>query len=741
MFDKWFNQDIEKVLSKRNRVVVVDESAHLDLLQKVLPVGYRVFVVKDSAEELACKYTVEKHHQHDKVVVFTSTPKNRLTFIRDYCETCGCVEIRKLENYLIQKVFDELGYNINLSSEELKAAAHHSIGKGPDYWEELCRKGGERLFDIGTDILPFLNDPEGFCVNHDRVVIAAFFEKINIWLGRDAIEQPPRTLAQEVAAKILGSLLESQPEEKYLEVYSKWVDSKSYEGSLQNYCKEVQAQYQVVELWGVHPAHPFESVDLRWLKDVAKHLANREYIAAKLPLLRARFQTGNGRQWRNRFWGRVLQLLDFDPSRIKEISSLDEALAYYTSDLYRIDTAIRVIYEEFWGDDKIIRPFQEFYNELVSPFLFKWFQNFDSYRENQKGLLLGRIQTAQGKIAIVVGDGIAYEISQNVIAKVVNGFKVDNQSRCCGIPSNTENCMSLLYMNNGVIEAVHSKREDFLRYQVTKSIQFVNLDEINYQNTDVDILICSCKDIDEIAEKMQHKALKFIGTIEDSIAEKIDFLLKNGFQEVVLTSDHGFVLTGILAESDKVEINFHGEVSKAERYIRTEEKQSASPEYIEIKQNHGNFHYLYFTRNMKPFKTPGKYGYAHGGLAPQELIIPFITFSLKAPGVQELQITIANQDQLNGVVGDIFSIQLKAAEGGGDLFSVERKVQLLFIDKGQQFNKSDIVTIKAGELIKKEYSFDGRRNVDVIVIDASTKQTLTKVSVSQTVARDLGGLF
>jgi len=144
---------------------------------------------------------------------------------------------------------------------------------------------------------------------------------------------------------------------------------------------------------------------------------------------------------------------------------------------------------------------------------------------------------------------------------------------------------------------------------------------------------------------------------------------------------------------------------------------------------------------MKPFKTPGKYGYAHGGLAPQELIIPFITFSLKAPGVQELQITIANQDQLNGVVGDIFSIQLKAAEGGGDLFSVERKVQLLFIDKGQQFNKSDIVTIKAGELIKKEYSFDGRRNVDVIVIDASTKQTLTKVSVSQTVARDLGGLF
>lgn len=740
MFDKWFNQDIEKILSRRNRVVVVDESDHLDLLKKVLPAGNKVFVVKDPVEELECKYTIEKHHRQDKVVVFTPTPKNRLTFIRDYCETCGCIEIRKFENYLTQKVFEELGLNISLTSEELKAAAYNSIGKRPDYWEGLCRKGGERLFDIGTDILPFLNDPDGFCASRDSVVIAAFFEKINIWLGRDAIEQPPKTLAQEVAVKILGSLLESNPEDRYLEVYTKWIDSKTYEGSLQGYCKEVLAQYQVVELWGVHPAHPFKSVDLRWVKDVARHLTDREYIAAKLPRLRARSKTDNGRQWRKGLWGRILQLLEFDPARIKEISSLDEALAYYTTDLYRIDTAIRVIYEEFWGDAEIIRPFQDFYNELMSPFLFKWFRNFGSYRDNQKGLLLDRIQTAKGKIAIVVGDGIAYEISQNVIAKVGDGFKVDNKFRCCGIPSETESNMSLMYRNDGTVEAMHSKREAFLTAQMSKSIQFVQLDEINYQHTDVDVLICTCKDIDDIAEKMQHKALKFIGTIEDALVEKIEFLLKNGFKEVVVTSDHGFVLTGILDESDKVEANFHGEVCKDERYIRTAEKQNASSEFIEIKQSYGNYEYLYFTKNMKPFKTPGKYGYAHGGLAPQELIIPFITFSLKSTGIKDLQITVANCDQLNGVVGENFSIHLKAAEGAGDLFSMERKVQLLFIEKGHQFNKSDIVTIKASELVKKDYAFDGHLAIDVIVIDASIKQTLTKVSVSQTVARDLGGL-
>jgi len=119
MFDKWFNQDIDNVLSKRNRVVVVDESTHLDLLQKVLPTEYKVFVVNNAIEELECKYTIEKQHRDDKVVVLTPTPKKQLTFIRDYCETCGCIEINKLENYLTQKVFDKLGLNINLTSEKL----------------------------------------------------------------------------------------------------------------------------------------------------------------------------------------------------------------------------------------------------------------------------------------------------------------------------------------------------------------------------------------------------------------------------------------------------------------------------------------------------------------------------------------------------------------------------------------------------------------------------------------------
>ena len=118
----------------------------------------------------------------------------------------------------------------------------------------------------------------------------------------------------------------------------------------------------------------------------------------------------------------------------------------------------------------------------------------------------------------------------------------------------------------------------------------------------------------------------------------------------MLTSDHGFVLTGILDEPDKVEVQFHGEVAKAERYIRTVEKQSVSAELIEFQQRYGEYRYLYFAKHSKPFKTPGRYGYAHGGLAPQELLIPVVTFSHKTSSLQELLVSVANKSLLSGVV-------------------------------------------------------------------------------------------
>ena len=132
-------------------------------------------------------------------------------------------------------------------------------------------------------------------------------------------------------------------------------------------------------------------MDLQWLSDLIAHLSDSVYIKDKLPYIHARFKSSHGRQWRKGLWGHLLQLLEFDSSGIKGIASLEEATTFYTTELYRVDTAIRSIYEEFWGDETVVRPFQEYYNQLVSPFLHKWFQYFDDYRENQKVSIPGKV--------------------------------------------------------------------------------------------------------------------------------------------------------------------------------------------------------------------------------------------------------------------------------------------------------------------------------------------------------------
>ena len=67
-------------------------------------------------------------------------------------------------------------------------------------------------------------------------------------------------------------------------------------------------------------------------------------------------------------------------------------------------------------------------------------------------------------------------------------------------------------------------------------------------------------------------------------------------------------------------------------------------------------------------------------------------------------------------------------------------------EKGQnftnkkEFNRSSIITIKAGEQETKEFEFEKYYEFDILVIDANTKSTLDSSKINIQIARDLGGL-
>jgi hypothetical protein len=633
----------------------------------------------------------------------------------------------------------------------LIAAAKVSVGKDRTYWMDLSHKGASEIFDLNKELLPFIHDPEVYTTEkYDAQLRETFYRKVNELLGQEYIDKPATTLASEVVTAMLNGIANNNCDSTLLEVYGNWLDSVSYRSSFESYLAKYQLE-QHIDIWHVNPDHPFKKVDEAWLKALGNKFANKSLSQAEAPQLVARLkqrhQSKQAQAMGIVFWNDIISLLDFDSKDIAYLSSFAECVEFYKKHFCPLDTAIRNLYTEFLQQRDALEPFQELYKEYVTLFLEKWFQYFDQYQEDQTGILQQIIDTnTNARIAVIVGDGVAYEIADQVAIKVKQLGSQSSLTRrhiLADCPSETENNMSHIYMANDVVEAVQNKREKYLSTQNTGiDIDYIRLDEVSDQPLAGQVLICTYKDIDDMGDKLNHKALKYFPESIDFFAEKINQLLNTGYSKVYLITDHGFVLTGLLTEADKIVVKASGEKYIDERFIWTSDKQDdLTPQYIEVAKTYKDYNYLYFARNMNPFKTPGTYGFSHGGLAPQELVTPYFCWEQDSAGMDELSVSITNKQYLSSVTGELYQLKLSAASGGDDLFTQDRKVMLLFFANKKQVNKSDVISLKSADELTKEFTFDGNDELDVQLVDAVTKQQLDRVTIKKNNDRDLGGLF
>ena len=744
MIDIWLKTDLNNIFKTSSVAVFIDESGDAEFLLRTLEHDYTIHIANSEIDELHAKYLIEREQPSPtKHLIYTRTQKDKLKFVRDYCEINGCLDIRYLQNYIKDHVHRELKLNINLPAEELIAAAKVSIGKEKGYWFDICHKGAGEIFDLKNELLPFVHNPNGFeTEKYDASLREVFYRKVNELLKQEFIDKPAQTLANEVVNAILDGLAHNKKNAVLDEVYKNWLDSVSSKDSFYRYLGNYKLPSDM-DIWAISPAHPFQIVDEQWLKIVGENINNKTTLPNYLSKINQRIQSKQAKTVGITFWSDVKTLLEFDPQTMTALSSFAECVTFYTHHFYKLDTAIRNLYTEFLNQKELLAPFQAHYQQITSIFLDKWFQFFDGYQEQQTGILQKIIDENSLKIAVIVGDGVAYEIACQVAAKVNRDFKCSQNVLLADIPSETENNMSRIYMANGVTEKVQSNREKYLQQQNPNTpIDFIKLDEVNDDAKPAQYLICTYKDIDDMGEKLQHKALKYFPETVCFFAEKITQLLNSGYGKVYLITDHGFVLTGLLNEADKIAVSLNGNGEKAERYLRTTDKQNALlNNFIEIERRYENFNYLYFAKNMNPFKTAGVYGFSHGGLAPQELITPYFCWQRGADLTPQLTVTIQNKADLKSVTGELFQIKLQADSKEADVFSINRKVYLVFFSNGSQVSKSDVFSIQRAEQIAKEYTFDGNGELKVQLLDAETKEQLDEVTVKQNKDRDLGGLF
>jgi hypothetical protein len=342
------------------------------------------------------------------------------------------------------------------------------------------------------------------------------------------------------------------------------------------------------------------------------------------------------------------------------------------------------------------------------------------------------------KTAVIVGDGVAYEIAELVSMKVKGSVNLTKEIILADIPSETENNMSRIYMENGITEAIQSNRERYLIEQNPGiNIDLIRLDEVNEEPLPGQLLICTYKDIDDMGEKLQQKALKYFPETIDFFANKITLLLNSGYSKVYLITDHGFVLTGLLSDADKISVMPEVPGKSKERYYISDTEYSGK-DWI-VRERNGS--YFYFAKSMNSFRSTGAYGFAHGGLTPQELITPFFCWEKDQSQGDALKVCISNKEELSNITGELYSIKLEAGSSSGGLFDESRAVIMVFFANKTQVNKSDVFTIEKEQMVKKEYTFDGYKEIEVQLLDATTKQILDKAVIKQNSDRDLGGLL
>lgn len=745
MTDKWFIQDIEHQLKKRKRVVLLDPKEQCGFLLSLLDNAGITTIRTDSSltepwqtikEELFLRLEAESRYKNDKVVFYVTRDQDKMSFLLDYCFTHGCLDLSNPSVWLKKKLFSNTGLQIQMESPLLLTAAKLGVGKDLAWWQKILQNL-EELVSIDEELLPFLHEPDNYLTGKEDDIRRLFEEKLFEITGQPYMAKPPKTLANEVVKRLFDGLAFNDVPDALLQLYYRWADSETYRSSLEIYLASYKLD-KSANPWSAHPAHCFNSLDRQALEQITVNLRDKSYLAEKLNKIKLRVSNQKIKKFIPPWWNDVLTLLSFDNRPLSSCNSLTQTVEFYTNSFHKVDRSIRKLYATFLQEETIIRPLQEYYDSQNHELLQQWFGCSQDYKSDQVRYLPSLLEKAKPGIAVIVGDGIRYEIADFVAVSLENQFKVERERMLAAMPSETEHNMSALYAGNNEIYPLQKDREKQLVKITGKEITFMELEALHY-GTKADYLVLTYKDIDSAGEKMQHGAIKLFDEFEKDLKEKISLLLNMGYREVHLITDHGFVLTGILDEADKIEPKADGKKEVHERYIRTVERQKTD-EWLEFKEPYGEYQYVYASKSHRPFKSKGVYGYSHGGFTPQEIIVPRFVFRKEKEPTPGLEVKIINKQELTEVTGEWFGIKLQAALSTSDLFASNRKVQVLLYAKGVNYSSSSIINMEAGKTEPLEFSFQGNTEVQAALVDASTQEQLDSVIIKQSNLRDLGGL-
>ncbi|MCF0186094.1 MAG: PglZ domain-containing protein, partial [Bacteroidaceae bacterium] len=660
--------------------------------------------------------------------------QSKITFLQEYANVGGLIDLTDMEAYIKKHLFAATGVNATIGKSELLLAAKLSVGKDANWWKGVAT-GITKALDLHDSMLGFLCEPEKFMDSIDTTVQAIFVEELYRTIGKPKVEQTPAAMAKETMGAIFDGLAQNNISEYLLSIYYALTDKTSAEAVMGGYLAQYNLPQGISPL-SAHHDHPFAILDEKLMVLLIEALKNDTDTSACLHALSHRVDSKKARKYKSSWLGDLCVLFTAQAPAWHKTKSLETFAKLYQSGFTPIDNAMRKLYVAWLNKPEVLRPIQYYYEQLSKSMLDRWFTLAKDYKPSQKNLVVEALQKP-GRIAVIVGDGLRLEIAEEVALGLANTKDVthDKPVAFAMLPSVTENGMSSLYGCDCVELSAQTRFKNLK--SLVPEVEIMALDALNDSVT-AQKLVLTFGDIDQVGEKKQLAGLKDISIYPIQLIETIKRLLAMGFNQVFLTADHGFVITGILDEADKIPAPTVTDIKVGERYLLAN-NQVSDVNLVERVGVFGGYAYQYYAKTDKPFVSRGTYGYAHGGLTPEECIIPMYSFSRETPN-ELCRISIANKNELCSVTGSYFTAKIKAEGDASVLFSSSRKIKVQLFDNAGNLKGTNLLTLNAGDTQKLEYEIVSAP-CKLVITDKETTEQLDSCEVGKSSARDIEDLF
>ena len=735
MIGQWFLDKVKELTDAHHRLVITDTQGDGAFLLAYLPARrYIVLTASKPSEERRVRTEAERDYREKNVIFYTTIPQKKLSALQEYAATCGCIVLDDMEAYIKRTLHEELGLHTQVDGRTLLLAAKMSKGRDENWWRGIAT-GINNPLQPTRLITEFLKSPETFAQESDSDVYVVMQEETCKIAGKPKTNQTPEILAAEFMASLFSKLLDGTADSELLDIYYAMADSEEMKEQLQAYIDDFKFPSTGWNPYTCHADHPFAAIDKEMFRHLAVKLKQHEDITDDRRYIAHRLASKKALRYKPAWLKEVGLLLDFNIGQPHLINSLPQLAEYYRDTFAPLDTSMRRIYVEWQNEPDVLRPVQEYYEMQNKLMLDAWFGLTDHYEQTQQGLLKKMFDQGRNKTAVIVCDGLRLEMAEAIARrKFHSGISIGKTTAWSKLPSVTPNGMSALYGLPSAVGESTAKRQAALKQDVP-DVEIMPLDKLNNSVT-ASKLVLTYGNIDEIGETLQMAGLAEISGYEEKLYASIQQLLRMGYNDVFLTTDHGYVITGILDEADKVPAPAGASID--ERFaVSTDPLQCGLIERNDVWTSGS---YQYYARTDKPFRTKGKYGYAHGGMTPQECLIPTYHFAEKNIKMG-LKVSISNKTELNAVTGQFYTIKLAGTGDMNNMFESERKVQLLFYrEDGSEDSKSSIINIKADAVLDFENTMNASQ-LKVVVIDARTTEQLDVCVIKKSVSRDIDDLF